>query len=179
MFQYLVSGLATGATIVTYEGSPLKRPEMMWEVIDRLGVTVFGTSAKYIEQISVSAINRETVIPFSYPSTVLPTWIHVLLFAQILIVTDNRNTIPTSKTTTHSPPSAKYYQQARPSRPTSSTSYTNMSNPVFSSDRSLVVQISARYSQGEIPVYRCIEARSNRACWDCASHISLSRTPAL
>jgi hypothetical protein len=26
----------------------------MWEVIDDLGVTVFGTSAKYIEQISVS-----------------------------------------------------------------------------------------------------------------------------
>ena len=54
MFQYLVSALATGATIVTYEGSPLRRAESMWEVIDDLGVTVFGTSAKYIEQISVS-----------------------------------------------------------------------------------------------------------------------------
>jgi hypothetical protein len=54
MFQYLVSALATGATVVMYEGSPLKRPESMWETIDELGVTVFGTSAKYIEQISVS-----------------------------------------------------------------------------------------------------------------------------
>ena len=54
MFQYLVSALATGATVVMYEGSPLKRPESMWETIDDLGVTVFGTSAKYIEQISVS-----------------------------------------------------------------------------------------------------------------------------
>lgn len=27
MFQYLVSALATGATIVLYDGSPLKRPE--------------------------------------------------------------------------------------------------------------------------------------------------------
>ncbi len=53
MFQYLVSGLATGATIVLYEGSPLNRPEMMWETIDELGVTIFGTSAKWIEQISV------------------------------------------------------------------------------------------------------------------------------
>ncbi|KAL7423516.1 hypothetical protein Q5752_001096 [Cryptotrichosporon argae] len=52
MFQYLVSGLATGATIVMYEGSPLKRPEYLWEKIDELGVTVFGASAKYIEQIS-------------------------------------------------------------------------------------------------------------------------------
>jgi len=57
MFQYLVSALATGATIVMYEGSPLKRAESMWETIDDLGVTVFGTSAKYIEQISVRLSN--------------------------------------------------------------------------------------------------------------------------
>lgn len=52
MFQYLVSALATGATIVAYEGSPLKRLASMWDIIDDLGVTLFGTSAKYIEQIS-------------------------------------------------------------------------------------------------------------------------------
>lgn len=52
MFQYLVSGLATGATIVLYEGSPLKRPETLWNFVDDLGVTVLGTSAKWIEQIS-------------------------------------------------------------------------------------------------------------------------------
>lgn len=52
MFQYLVSGLATGATIVLYEGSPLKDPSVLWRLSDELGITVFGTSAKYIEQIS-------------------------------------------------------------------------------------------------------------------------------
>ncbi|KAK8854913.1 acetoacetate-CoA ligase [Kwoniella newhampshirensis] len=52
MFQYLVSGLATGATIVLYEGSPLKSPSFLWSLIDELGITVFGTSAKWIEQIS-------------------------------------------------------------------------------------------------------------------------------
>ncbi|KAK4685305.1 acetoacetyl-CoA synthetase, partial [Tremellales sp. Uapishka_1] len=52
MFQYLVSGLATGATIVLYEGSPLKDPAYLWDVVDTLGVTVLGTSAKWIEQIS-------------------------------------------------------------------------------------------------------------------------------
>ena len=53
MFQYLASGLATGATIVVYEGSPLKRLELLWEMVDALGVTILGTSAKWIEQISV------------------------------------------------------------------------------------------------------------------------------
>lgn len=52
MFQYLVSGLTTGATIVVYEGSPLKRPESLWNLVDELGITIFGTSAKYLEQIS-------------------------------------------------------------------------------------------------------------------------------
>lgn len=52
MFQYLVSGLATGATIVLYEGSPLKRPETLWNLVDDLGITILGTSAKWIEQIS-------------------------------------------------------------------------------------------------------------------------------
>ncbi|WVR07394.1 acetoacetate-CoA ligase [Kwoniella sp. DSM 27419] len=51
MFQYLVSGLATGSTIVLYEGSPLKPHSYLWSLIDELGITVFGTSAKWIEQI--------------------------------------------------------------------------------------------------------------------------------
>lgn len=51
MFQYLISGLATGATIVLYEGSPLKLPSHLWSLIDDLGITVFGTSAKWIEQV--------------------------------------------------------------------------------------------------------------------------------
>ena len=52
MFQYLVSGLASGATIVLYDGSPLRPYSIMWDLIDRLGVTVFGASAKWIEAIS-------------------------------------------------------------------------------------------------------------------------------
>jgi acetoacetyl-CoA synthetase len=52
MFQYLVSGLATGATLVLYEGSPLKRPESLWHMVDEFGITIFGVSAKYLEQIS-------------------------------------------------------------------------------------------------------------------------------
>ncbi|WVQ82047.1 acetoacetate-CoA ligase [Cryptococcus sp. DSM 104549] len=51
MFQYLVSSLATGCTIVLYEGSPLSPPSFLWSLIDELKITVFGTSAKWIEQI--------------------------------------------------------------------------------------------------------------------------------
>ncbi|WRT68258.1 acetoacetate-CoA ligase [Kwoniella shivajii] len=54
MFQYLVSSLSTGCTIVLYEGSPLKSPSYLFNLVDELAITIFGTSAKWIEVISKS-----------------------------------------------------------------------------------------------------------------------------
>jgi len=49
MWNWLVSSLATGATVVLYDGSPL-HPDTsyMWMLAQDLGITVFGTSAKFI-----------------------------------------------------------------------------------------------------------------------------------
>jgi len=54
MWHWLVSGLASGATIVLYDGSPF-RPLIggngafaMARLIEEFGVTHFGTSAKYL-----------------------------------------------------------------------------------------------------------------------------------
>lgn len=52
MWQYLISGLGTGATVLLYDGSPLKDPGSLWRMVDEYGITQFGTSAKYIEQLS-------------------------------------------------------------------------------------------------------------------------------
>ena len=106
MFQYLVAGLATGATLVLYEGSPLKRPEALWEMVDELGITVLGTSAKWIEQISVSSYNR-------------------LDWTQL--TEDRRNTILMSKVVI---PYGHYAKSCLPDPlflPISSTSFTAMS----------------------------------------------------
>ncbi|KAK9365756.1 hypothetical protein V1509DRAFT_632027 [Lipomyces kononenkoae] len=50
MWQWLISGLASGATLVLYDGSPFQPiGEMsMFKLIDELGVKYFGTSAKYL-----------------------------------------------------------------------------------------------------------------------------------
>ncbi|HET7248563.1 MAG TPA: acetoacetate--CoA ligase [Gemmatimonadales bacterium] len=49
MWNWLASALATGATIVLYDGAPLAPdPRVLWDVVAREGVTVFGTSAKYL-----------------------------------------------------------------------------------------------------------------------------------
>ena len=50
MWNWLVSFLSTGATIVLYDGSPFyPDPSAMWNLIDELEITTFGTSAKYID----------------------------------------------------------------------------------------------------------------------------------
>ena len=49
MWNWLVSSLGVGATVVLYEGSPTyPDADHLWRMADRLGITVFGTSAKYI-----------------------------------------------------------------------------------------------------------------------------------
>jgi acetoacetyl-CoA synthetase len=49
MWNFLVSGLLTKAAIVLYDGNP-GHPDMsvLWELAERAGVTMFGTSAAYI-----------------------------------------------------------------------------------------------------------------------------------
>jgi len=49
MWNWLVSALTTGCTLVLYDGSPFARDgNILLDAIDDEGITVFGTSAKYI-----------------------------------------------------------------------------------------------------------------------------------
>lgn len=49
MWNWLVSGLAVGASLVLFDGSPFApEPKALWDVAERENITVFGTSAKYI-----------------------------------------------------------------------------------------------------------------------------------
>jgi acetoacetyl-CoA synthetase len=48
MWNWLVSSLAVGATVVLFDGAPLAPPPVLWTMAERERVTVFGTSAKYL-----------------------------------------------------------------------------------------------------------------------------------
>ncbi|KAI9095263.1 hypothetical protein DFS34DRAFT_191801 [Phlyctochytrium arcticum] len=57
MWNWLVSGLGAGSTLVLYDGSPFKpSPTRLWDLIDELDITVFGTSAKYIQSLQEAKI---------------------------------------------------------------------------------------------------------------------------
>ncbi|KAG0637848.1 hypothetical protein HOY80DRAFT_224926 [Tuber brumale] len=69
MWHWLVSGLASGATIVLYDGSPF-RPLIgeggnlaMAKLIDELEVTHFGTSAKYLSVLEQSGVYPKDKYP--------------------------------------------------------------------------------------------------------------------
>ncbi len=59
MWNWLVCGLATGATLVLYDGNPFHpQPGALWEMAQNEKITVFGTSAGYI-----SALQNTGIIP--------------------------------------------------------------------------------------------------------------------
>ncbi len=49
MWNWLISSLAVGATVVLYDGAPFSpRKDILWEMAEAERITVFGTSAKYL-----------------------------------------------------------------------------------------------------------------------------------
>ena len=59
MWNWLVSGLAVGSTLILYDGAPIyPGPDVLWNIAENERITVFGTSAKYL-----SAIEKEGFKP--------------------------------------------------------------------------------------------------------------------
>jgi acetoacetyl-CoA synthetase len=57
MWNWLVSGLASGATLILYDGSPFAdEGKVLLDAIDRERITVFGTSAKFISGIEKAGL---------------------------------------------------------------------------------------------------------------------------
>jgi len=57
MWNWLVSSLVVGSTVLLYDGSPFyPGPEALWTLAEETGMTVFGTSAKYISALDKSGL---------------------------------------------------------------------------------------------------------------------------
>ena len=62
MWNWLVSGLSVGATLALYDGSPFHPSgDVLFDYADKVGINVFGTSAKFIDALKKSGAKpRET-----------------------------------------------------------------------------------------------------------------------
>jgi len=74
MWNWLVSGLATGATLVLYEGSPFHPdPGVLWRIAATERITIFGTSAKYLAALQKSDYRPARSVDLSPLRAVLST----------------------------------------------------------------------------------------------------------
>ena len=74
MWNWLASGLATGATLVLYDGSPFHPdPGVLWRMAEEEQVTIFGTSAKYIAAMEKSSFVPAQSVDLSPLRTILST----------------------------------------------------------------------------------------------------------
>ena len=74
MWNWLVSNLAIGATIVLYDGNPFHpSPNAMWDMVDELGITHFGTSAKFIDACKQEGLSPKKTHSLSTIRTIFST----------------------------------------------------------------------------------------------------------
>ena len=74
MWNWLVGSLFCKSSIVLYEGSPFyPNPEHLWKIAEKSEVSIFGTSAKYIDALSKSNVVPKNHLTSSNLRTICST----------------------------------------------------------------------------------------------------------
>lgn len=74
MWNWLVSSLAIGATIVLFDGSPFYPDEgVLWKLVQDEKISVFGTSAKYIATLEKNDFKPDQIYDMQSLNTILST----------------------------------------------------------------------------------------------------------
>ena len=74
MWNWLVSGLASGATLILYDGSPfVGRGKVLFDLVEAEGVTHFGTSAKFIDALGKAGLKPKETHCLDELRTILST----------------------------------------------------------------------------------------------------------
>ena len=74
MWNWLVSALASGATLVLFDGSPFyPDPGVLWRMAERERLRVFGTSAKYLSALEKTGYRPNRNVELEKLSSVLST----------------------------------------------------------------------------------------------------------
>jgi acetoacetyl-CoA synthetase len=74
MWNWLISSLAVGATVVLYDGAALApSPAVLWNMAEQEGITVFGTSAKYLALAEKAGLAPARTHDLSALRTILST----------------------------------------------------------------------------------------------------------
>ena len=67
MWNWLVSGLMMQSLVIVYEGNPFyPGPERLWQIAEAEKMTLFGTSAKYIDAVRKSGLKPASAFDLSH-----------------------------------------------------------------------------------------------------------------
>jgi acetoacetyl-CoA synthetase len=74
MWNWLASGLASGATLLLFDGSPFHpKPDVLWNFAQQERATLFGTSAKYLDHCKKIGLSPHTTHDLSALRTMTST----------------------------------------------------------------------------------------------------------
>ena len=74
MWNWLVSSLAVGSAITLYDGSPFyPQKTTLWKMVDELKISIFGTSAKFIEACMNAKLKPQNISTLKSLRTILST----------------------------------------------------------------------------------------------------------
>ncbi|MGD8250899.1 MAG: acetoacetate--CoA ligase, partial [Desulfobacterales bacterium] len=74
MWNWLTCALSTGATLVLFDGNPFyPGPAALWDLAQEVGITVFGTSAGYLNALETSGLKPRETHDLSALRTILST----------------------------------------------------------------------------------------------------------
>ncbi len=74
MWNWLVTGLASGATLILYDGSPFfDDGDVLWKMAEDEKITIFGTGAKYISALEKAGVRPKDKFDMPDLRTVLST----------------------------------------------------------------------------------------------------------
>ncbi len=74
MWNWLLSALAIGSSIVLFDGAPFyPNGKTLWKLADKIGITIFGTSAKYIDSCKHSNLKPKNFSKLSKLRAILST----------------------------------------------------------------------------------------------------------
>ena len=74
MWNWLVAGLGTGATLILFDGAPLANDaRILWEIAERERISIFGSSARYLSALEKSGLRPGDEFDLSSLRTLLST----------------------------------------------------------------------------------------------------------
>ena len=80
MWNWLISSLYVGSTVVLFDGNPFyPNPQFLLNIADDIKISIFGTSAKYISSLESYGVIPSDISSFNSLKVIFVNWINLFI----------------------------------------------------------------------------------------------------